>query len=179
MENPGLPFALIIIFVMLWVFSEVTRQMRQNMAQRMKKQGESINQAGSALAKIGLSLWLFVAALGLLVFVLLGCNQARAASYNCQMARLPAEVAICQDQTLSFKDEVNATIYFSVKSALSGRARATFNQYERSWLARRNACGYDTACLHIEYANHLNYLCELAVAVGTAIVACQELRDVE
>jgi hypothetical protein len=71
MENPGIPFALIIVFVMLWVFTEVTRQMRQNLAQRMKKQGESVNQAGSALAKIGLSLWIFVGVLGFLVFLLL------------------------------------------------------------------------------------------------------------
>jgi uncharacterized protein len=67
----------------------------------------------------------------------------RAQSFNCRYAKLPAEVAICQSPELRALDREMAADYFSLD------VKRPENQSR--WLRRRNACGYDEACLLATY----------------------------
>ena len=74
-----------------------------------------------------------------------------AASFNCRYARLPDEVAICQDPELSMMDEDIARNYFS---ALNRYRRMGdwhtvrhLKRTQRNWLQLRHTCGYDAECI--------------------------------
>jgi uncharacterized protein len=72
---------------------------------------------------------------------------AAAQSYNCAQARLPAEVAICRDFTLSGLDSQMAGLYTRVVSWATSATRTQIQSEQREWLASRNQCGADYQCL--------------------------------
>lgn len=87
---------------------------------------------------------------------------AQAASFNCNYARLPDEVAICQSPTLSALDEEMASAYFRVLNSLRAQglwyeARA-LRRSQRRWLRRRHACGYNFGCIRRKIRQRINYL---------------------
>ena len=76
---------------------------------------------------------------------------AQAASFNCRYAKLPDEVAICQDPELSMLDEEIARDYFTALNRYRRRGDwytvKGLRQTQRNWLRLRHTCGYDADCI--------------------------------
>ena len=87
-------------------------------------------------------------------------GQGEAASFNCNLAKLPAEVAICQDEILGGEDEELAREYFALTNAAPGWAVAEIRAEQKAWLRDRNACGYDMQCIMGTYRGRLQRLGE-------------------
>ena len=92
---------------------------------------------------------------------LLLSTPASAAGFNCNYAKLPTEVLLCQDEALSKLDEANARVYFAVKNALPEQFKSAYNKNGRQWLKDRNACGFDAACVSQQYVLHFAYMCNI------------------
>lgn len=75
----------------------------------------------------------------------------QATSFNCRYAKLPDEVAICQDAELSRLDEDIARDYFSALDRYRFRGDwhtvRLLKQTQREWLRWRHTCGYNVACI--------------------------------
>jgi uncharacterized protein len=82
----------------------------------------------------------------ILAVLTLGSISAAAQSFNCRYARLPAEVAICQDPGLRAMDRQVAKMYFEWGGG---------QVYQRDWLRNRNRCGYNSACLRKIYESRI------------------------
>ena len=92
---------------------------------------------------------------------------AQAASFNCQHAALPAEIAICDNPNLSQLDEQTAGMYFLIVG--SGAPAATVAQVKRSqgeFLTTRNACGANVDCLVSAYTDQIMYLKNIKSNLG-------------
>ena len=87
-------------------------------------------------------------------------GSCEAASFNCNLAKLPAEVAICQDETLTSEDEELARQYFAMVNAAPGWAIPEIKAEQKAWLKERNACGYDMQCIMGSYRGRLQRLGE-------------------
>lgn len=81
-------------------------------------------------------------------------STAQAQSFNCNYARLPAEIAICQDIELRQLDSIMASHYYN----LPGYAKTHERGEQKRWLARRNRCGYNAPCLRNEYVYRIGQL---------------------
>jgi uncharacterized protein len=88
----------------------------------------------------------------------LAAGPGQATSYNCNLAHLPAEVAICQDAYLSSLDEQMASQYFWLINNAPGWAARTIKSEQRGWLRTRNQCGYDGQCLTYQYQSRIQQL---------------------
>ena len=93
---------------------------------------------------------------------LLLSTPASAAAFNCNYAKLPTEVLICQDETLSSIDEANARVYYAVANALPAYLKPAYRKNGRQWLKDRNACGFDAECVAHQYVLHFQYMCNIA-----------------
>ncbi len=79
-----------------------------------------------------------------------------AASFNCKLAKLPAEIAICSDPTLSSEDEELARQYSPLLDAAPDAANLkAIKQEQKAWLASRNACRSDMQCIMGRYRERL------------------------
>jgi len=85
-------------------------------------------------------------------------NNASAASFNCRNAKLPSEVAICQNGELGRLDKIMARKYFRLKRNLPTRHWRELLAEQRRWLVRRNNCGYEVYCLEDSYVYRLRAL---------------------
>lgn len=101
----------------------------------------------------------------LLVLSLLAApSLAQAASFPCAKASTPTERAICADPALSRLDERLAGAYRAALEKLSGsspeegKAQTALKADQRAWLAERNACGADAACLRTAQERRLAVL---------------------
>jgi uncharacterized protein len=83
---------------------------------------------------------------------------ASAASFNCNYAQLPAEVAICNSPRLQDMDQQMASLYFRLSNNSPGWMARQIRSEQRAWLGGRNACGYDQGCLRRAYRNRINQL---------------------
>ena len=99
---------------------------------------------------------LALAALGIAAIAVTG--PARATSFNCGNATIPAESAICNSGQLSQLDEQMASSYFSLINSAPGWAVRQIKAQQSAWLARRDACGYDPGCLKGAYYARLGVL---------------------
>ncbi len=97
---------------------------------------------------------------------LLLSTPASAAGFNCNYAKLPTEVLICRDSTLSSADDVNARVFYEVRDHVPHWALHVFNVAQRAWIAERNACGWDVECVKSAYQRHVNDLCVRAGDLG-------------
>lgn len=80
---------------------------------------------------------------------------AGAASFPCDKASHPDEVAICANRALNDQDVEMATLYDTLLPLLAmGGAGATRDD-QKAWLAKRQACGSDVACLSKAYADRI------------------------
>ena len=85
-------------------------------------------------------------------------SSSQAASFNCRYAKLPAEVAICQSDTLSRLDERMAAKYYRLRRNLDHVDRAQLKDDQRFWLRQRNRCGYNLGCLEDSYYRRIDQL---------------------
>jgi uncharacterized protein len=83
---------------------------------------------------------------------------AAAQSFNCRLASLPAEVAICQDSRLSGLDEEMSRRYARILNTAPGWVTRSIRNEQRDWLAGRNACGYDDRCIRRAYNDRIDDL---------------------
>jgi uncharacterized protein len=83
---------------------------------------------------------------------------ARAQSFNCNFAKTPDEVLICQNRTLSEMDEKLANLYFGLHSHVYGRDRVRMEVDQTSWLRHRMSCGRDVYCIAVAYQRRVRDL---------------------
>ena len=99
---------------------------------------------------------------------------AQAASFNCAYAKLPVEVAICQDSDLESLDERMANYFFKLRELLPRSAIARLRREQNSFIARRNHCGYNGDCISNAYENRIARMCRTANVYG---LDCDEFGD--
>ncbi|TDR94741.1 lysozyme inhibitor LprI family protein [Enterovirga rhinocerotis] len=100
---------------------------------------------------------LFAAAIG--AAPLAASSGASAASFDCKLAALPAEKAICGNANLSRLDDSTAGMYLLIVG--SGAPAATMSrvkQAQTKFLQTRNACGTDIDCLVDAYTSQMMFL---------------------
>lgn len=85
-------------------------------------------------------------------------SPADAASFNCQHAALPAEVAICGNPNLSHLDEQVAGMYFLIVSSGQAATASQVKTAQGKFLTRRNACEGNIDCLVSAYTDQIMYL---------------------
>lgn len=92
-------------------------------------------------------------------FACLAAGSAKAASFNCAHAVLPAEQTICGDANLSRLDEQTSGMYFLILG--SGAPQATVDLVKSSqgkFIAQRNACETNVDCLVDAYTSQIMFL---------------------
>jgi uncharacterized protein len=89
------------------------------------------------------------------IAALLVVSPATAASFDCKMAKLPVEVAVCSDPTLSAEDEELAREYSPLLKLAPADAVKTIKKEQKAWLASRNGCGSDMQCIMARYRERL------------------------
>ena len=86
---------------------------------------------------------------------------ADAASFNCNpylARRACPETLICTEPNLSRLDDVMASLYQEARRRMSPALLTGFRDYQREWLARRDACGCTYDCLNDEYRSQIEAL---------------------
>jgi uncharacterized protein len=86
------------------------------------------------------------------------CAPAQAASFNCNRAQLPAEIAICGTGALHDLDERMAALYFELMDDAPGWAIRQIQAEQRRWLDIRNGCGYNIRCLRRQHLRRIDHL---------------------
>lgn len=76
----------------------------------------------------------------------------KAQSFSCANAKVPSELAICNNENLLVKDELLASLFADALVEASQKNKMTTVSAEHSlWLKKRNACKTDFACLEKLY----------------------------
>jgi uncharacterized protein len=83
---------------------------------------------------------------------------ADAQSLNCNTARLPDEILICQSPVLSRLDQRMASIYFTQRNRLHAAARRELEADQSDWLRLRMDCGRDYYCIERAYQRRIPQL---------------------
>src|SRR6266536_4071925 len=89
------------------------------------------------------------------LLAIMAVSPATAASFDCKRAKLPAEIAICTDPTLSSQDEEMARQYLPLIKSAPADSTKTIKTEQKAWLAERNACGSDMQCIMGSYRERL------------------------
>ena len=84
-----------------------------------------------------------------------GVQPAHAASFDCAKAAAPDEIAICAHRELDDADVEMATRYEMLLQLLAMGAAGDLRDAQKTWLASRQACGADLACLRSAYATRI------------------------
>jgi uncharacterized protein YecT (DUF1311 family) len=92
-------------------------------------------------------------ALLFLICTALASSTAAATSFDCSKAVNAAEKIACSTPDISQLDDALAAAYNAAQARSSDRAALAREQ--RLWLARRNACGSDQACIRAAYESRL------------------------
>jgi hypothetical protein len=79
-------------------------------------------------------------------------------SYNCALAKLPSEIAICSNKRLARHEASLAKFYLQTLSAMPAADKEAFRVEQRAWLKYRNSCQGDAidACLLQRMNDRLN-----------------------
>lgn len=84
--------------------------------------------------------------------VLAAPGQADAASFDCSRARTASEQAICGNRSLEDRDVKMATLYSVVRQFQGGMgALGAMRDRQTEWLAQRERCGANVACIRRSY----------------------------
>ncbi len=110
--------------------------------------------------------WLFAALVASTALLLPDLFQAQAASFNCQHAVLPAEVAICGNANLGKLDEQTAGMYFLIVGSAPAATVAQVKAAQGRFLTTRNTCGADIDCLVDAYTSQMMYLKNIKSDLG-------------
>ena len=90
-------------------------------------------------------------AMGLVFLSHVMASAAWAQSFNCRNARLPDEVAICQNDELAELDSELAREYFGklgyYRTKGDWHTVRALKETQRDWLRIRHSCGYDADCI--------------------------------
>lgn len=88
-----------------------------------------------------------------------GATPAAAASFDCEKAELaPDETAICDNRALNDADVRMVTTFELLSGLLAMGARGTMQDDQIAWLARRQACEADVACIQAAYEDRMEEL---------------------
>jgi uncharacterized protein len=90
-------------------------------------------------------------------------SAAYSASFNCEPyleSNKCPEAAICSDRFLSSQDEYMATLFFRIRNRLLGNLMTKYRDFQREWLAKREACGCNQECLEGAYNEQIKALTE-------------------
>jgi len=79
-------------------------------------------------------------------------------SYSCSGNLAPTEAVICSDDALAALDRQLADAYKKMYASFPAGERATLTAVQRTWLAQRNACRTDKACIRNAYLTRLGQL---------------------
>jgi uncharacterized protein len=90
-----------------------------------------------------------------LLAALVFASTTGAASFDCSKARAPDERAICEDRELNDQDVRVAVLYQTTSHFLAMGARDEARAQQARWLAERQRCGANRACLSRVYAQRL------------------------
>lgn len=91
----------------------------------------------------------------------MSAGAAHAASFDCEAKELkPDEKTICDTRSLNDADVKMATTFDILSPLLAMGARGTMQEQQVKWLAERQACGADAACLMAAYDKRLKELDE-------------------
>lgn len=81
---------------------------------------------------------------------------AQAASFDCNKAATPDEIAVCANPGLSNLDTIMATLYgVRMEIPMLMGARGAAQDEQRTWLASRGTCGGSVACLQTSYQQRI------------------------
>lgn len=97
-----------------------------------------------------------------------------AAGFDCAKAVSATEKAICADSTISALDSKMATAWAKARARSSDSAALT---KQRQWIAQRDACGSDGACLKRRYQQRLAELLPTAASDHAASHAAPRLQQ--
>lgn len=89
------------------------------------------------------------------------CGAAQAADYaplDCAKAASPADKTICSDYRLGQQEARMATLFEWTTSFVGMGQRGTIQDAQRAFIATREACGTDVACLGGAYAKRIGQL---------------------
>jgi len=90
--------------------------------------------------------WIFIAVISATVAAPCA-GLAQGPSFDCTRAGSATELAICASPALSQKDRVISALYADLRRALGSAAKNRLVPEQRAWVATRNACGADQACI--------------------------------
>ena len=86
-------------------------------------------------------------------------GSARAASFDCNKAATPDEIAICANPNVSNLDTIMATLYgVRMEIPMLMGATGSARDEQRAWLASRGTCGGSVACLQTSYQSRIAVL---------------------
>lgn len=78
-------------------------------------------------------------------------------SFNCNRARLAAELAICGSGQLARYDRELSDLYRQLKDRMSRTQRKRLDRVQKGWLAQRNRCGGQVDCIGTQYRQRISY----------------------
>lgn len=81
-----------------------------------------------------------------------------AASFDCRKARAPDEKAICANRALNDQDVRMDQLYGITRHLVPMGGRDAIIGDQRAWLAARQTCGGNQACLARSYDNRIRQL---------------------
>ena len=85
-------------------------------------------------------------------------GMAEAASFNCNRARLPSEIAICGNEELGTLDQDMALLYYAAIDKNIGEDIVLIKRTQKKFLIQRDACGYDEGCIGEVYKRRIEEL---------------------
>jgi uncharacterized protein len=84
---------------------------------------------------------------------------AAAQSFECGDASLRSERAVCGSDRLSGLDDRMSRLYDKLMASIdSNRGRERVREYQRHFLAARDACGRDVSCIKGAYLDQIEVL---------------------
>ena len=86
-------------------------------------------------------------------------------SFECTAASTPVERAICGSARLAQLDREIAQAYSLAISSLSGEGAQDFTASQRAWIAQRNGCGSNMACLDNVMSQRATMLTQVSAAI--------------
>lgn len=75
--------------------------------------------------------------------------------FSCDAAQSEAEKLVCSEPTLWADDRALLSVYRALRAASGEDASAQLLRDQRSWISRRNSCGYDLDCVTRSYRARL------------------------
>jgi uncharacterized protein YecT (DUF1311 family) len=83
---------------------------------------------------------------------------AASPSFSCAGRLAPAEAAVCSDDGLAALDRTLATAYTRMLDSFPAGEKSTLRDVQKAWIAQRDACGTDKACIRAAYEARIGQL---------------------